>query len=141
MKTDSMNKFDYCYLGGLIVQLFVIIVGWDTAMADVNQAVQAEGGGQELLTFLENFILIGIVVVFVISLIISALISVARLGFVRYIFAVLVVLSGLSLVGDLVSPVASTLVVISSVVVFAMNCAAVFFVFQPDAGSWLRREV
>lgn len=39
MKTDSMNKFDYLYLGAMIVDLFVVIAGWDWLVMSSNNNV------------------------------------------------------------------------------------------------------
>ncbi len=141
MKTASMTKFDYAYLGALIFQLFFFIAAWDWLMMDIHEQIHARGGDTGMQVFVAEFYRIGILAGFAVSIIIWLLISVARLGFMRYILALLVAFSGVSLIGEFMVPGANWYFLLSYVVIFALNCAAIFFVFQPDAAAWLRREV
>ncbi|MBV7265515.1 hypothetical protein [Erythrobacter ani] len=140
MKTASMSKFDYLYLGALIVQLFVFIAGWDWLVMDIHNQVALGGGGPDAQVFVAGLLPTIVAITFAISLGIWMLISVARWGFVRYILALLVLLSALSLVAEVIEPTMNVYFFAAYAIILAMNIAALYFVFQPDAGAWIRRE-
>ena len=140
MKTDSMNKFDYLFLGSLIVDLFAVIVAWDWLVMNVHNQVWMSGGGPDAQVAVAGFLPWFMAFGFAVNLIVWALISVARIGFFRIILALFVAFNTVSFASELllgeVDPVMAVAAMVSSI----MTIAALYFVFQPDAGAWLRRE-
>jgi hypothetical protein len=143
MKTASMNKFDYLFLGSLIVDLFFVIAGWDWLVMSVHNQVAMSGGGPDAQVAVAGYLPWFMAFGFAINLVVWTLISVTRIGFLRIILALFVALNTVTFASELLLGGLDDIglvMTLASGVSTLMTIAALYFVFQPDAGAWLRRE-
>ena len=146
MKTDSMNKFDYLFLGSLIVDLFTAIAGWDWIAMDVHNRVWQGGGGPDMQVAMAEMAKWAVAAGFAFNLCLWALISIFRVGFVRIVLALVVALNAVTLASELFAGDASPTaypwpLLLSGAVSVAMTVAAMYYSFREDSGAWLRREI
>ena len=141
MKPDSMTKFDYLFLGALIFDLFIVIAGWDWILAMGREQLVRGGAEPEILEILPEYTATFMAIRFAALFAIWLSISIFRVGFMRYILALWMAHGIYSVVVELIDPIMNWLFRGASILVLLMSLAAVFFVFKPDAGAWLRREI
>lgn len=140
MKTDSMTKFDYLYLGGLIVEVFLMIAGWDYFLADFAYQLHVQGGDPRY----QQMMLDAAPWIYGFSLAIGLLcwvaISVWKFGFFRYVLALFVAVGFVSLVAESMQPNIDLFLFSLTWLSMILTVASLFFVFRADAGAWLRGE-
>ena len=148
MKTPSITKFDYLYWASIILDIFVLIAGWDFFVLILHEQVHAAGGGPDLQLFTSELapFIIGGALAF--SVFIWMLISLGRIGFFRWVLAGLILfdLSGLALTfageptGTFADPYMEYFLYADAFSSLLMAVSA-FFLFRADATAWFRREV
>lgn len=141
MKTDSMTRFDYLYLGSMILDLFVVIAGWDWIVMAIHDEVHLQGGGPDMEAFMSGLAPYFVAISFALGFLMWMLISVFRFQIFRWVLAILVGLDIVSFLLDFVFAPEVDIFYLADFVSLALVVGAVYFVFQPDAGAWLREEV
>lgn len=139
MKPDSITKFDYLFLGALILDLFVVIAGWDWILAAGHEQLIRGGAEPEMLEILPAYTVTFMTIRFAIMFGIWMSISLFRIGFIRYILALWMVYSIYSMITGF--QLLTLFFQLSGLIVLMMNLAALFFVFRPESNAWLRREI
>ena len=133
MKPAAIKKFDWLYLGSVAVGLLGFALNYG-AIADQANAELAAGG----LEGAANGLLIGSMLVGVaINVALWFLVSVLRIGFVKWIIVLFVAWGLLSLGTALASGEIASLNVIFGIISSLMGIASLYFVFQPEATAWL----
>ena len=133
MKPAAIKKFDWLYLGSVAVGLLGFALNYG-AIADQTNAELAAGG----LEGAANGLLIGSMLVGVaINVALWFLVSVLRIGFVKWIIALFVAWGLLSLGTALASGEIASLNVIFGIISSLMVVASLYFLFQPEATAWL----
>jgi hypothetical protein len=125
----------------LIAELRTVIAGWDWIAKSIHEMVAAQGGGPDVQVFFAGLIPWIIAFQLLCSLALWAFISVFRWSFFRIVLAIFVLLEVYSLLLEIVDPTAGLWFFVSGVLSTGMKVAAVVFVFQAEAGAWIRREV
>ncbi|MEL6541797.1 MAG: hypothetical protein AAFQ34_10380 [Pseudomonadota bacterium] len=141
MKTRAMNAFDYLFLGALIVQVFTVIAGWDWIAMEIHELIAMQGGGPDMQVFFSSMVPYFIAFDLFCGFALWAFISVFRWAFFRFVLAAFVALEVISLVQEIVDPIGGLWFFASGVLSVGLKITAVVFVFQSEAGAWLRREV
>jgi hypothetical protein len=134
MQPESIRKFTLFYLGSLVVSLVATFVGYEVLTAQLEAQSAATG-----LAVGTGTIIAGIVLNIVITLLLWYL--VARKGFViakwivvlLFLFTLVTSISGIFAGGLAVHEGLSLLAI-------ALQAAAVYFLFQPDAKAWFAGE-
>ncbi|MEM6828384.1 MAG: hypothetical protein AAF553_10610 [Pseudomonadota bacterium] len=108
---------------------------------EIHDAVAAEGGGPDMQVFFSSLVPWIIGFQMLCSFALWAFISVFRWGFFRLVLAAFVALEVLSILIEIVDPVESLWFFASAMLSTGLKVAAVVFVFQQDAGAWIRQEV
>ncbi|MEO1647235.1 MAG: hypothetical protein AAFR32_00275 [Pseudomonadota bacterium] len=141
MKTRAMNFFDYLFLSALILEIFTVIAGWDWIAMEIHNAISAQGGGPDMQVFFSSLVpwIIGFELFCGFAL--WSFISVFRWGFFRLVLAAFVALEVLSILNEIVDPIGGLWFLASAMLSTGLKVAAVVFVFQQDAGAWIRQEV
>jgi hypothetical protein len=129
-KPPSVRKFDYLYLGSILMGLVVFALTYETALATARAGLDGTGAqiGPGLLIG-------GLAFGIVINLALWFLVSGLRLGFVRWILGLFVAWGlfqvVLGFVREGVEPVQ-----LAGLAPLAMSIAAIAFLFRRDASSW-----
>jgi hypothetical protein len=134
MQPESIRKFTLFYLGSLVVSLVATFVGYEVLTAQLEAQSAATG-----LAVGTGTIIAGIVLNIVITLLLWYL--VARKGFViakwivvlLFLFTLVTSISGIFAGGLAVHEGLSLLAI-------ALQAAAVYFLFRPDAKAWFAGE-
>ncbi|MEM7701324.1 MAG: hypothetical protein AAF251_05250 [Pseudomonadota bacterium] len=140
MKPRAMNAFDYLFMGALIVEIFTVIVGWDWIAMGIHEHVAAQGGGPDMQVFFSGLVPWFIAFDLLLAFALWAFISVFRWSFWRIILAVFVALEVVSLLQEIVDPIGEFWFLASALLSTGLRVAAVVFVFQGEAGAWLRQD-
>ena len=133
MKPPSIKKFDYLYLGSIVVGLIIFALTYQTAL-DGAQAEMA-AAGQSGIEVGPGLIIGGLAFGIAINLALWFLVSGLRIEFVKWVLAIFAAWGVLSILTALAmgeAGVAQLLGLIPSV----MSIAAIYFLFQPDAKAW-----
>lgn len=136
MRPASIRKFDMFYLGSLALGVVNFVFGFDmmTAQAEAQLAANPSLAGMDAGTIMIVSFVIGLAI----NLGLWALISRLRIELVKWIL-VLFVLWGLVSLPALVSN-GITLVSALSVLTYALQIAAIFYLFKPDAKAWFAQK-
>ena len=137
-KPASIKKFDYLYIGSVLVGLVGLIVGWDGLIAQMNAEFAAQSLAPEG-NFATTTVITGFVIGTAISLALWFVISVLRIEFVKWILLLFTVWGVFSLVvGIATTGFAANQIwgIISTV----MSVAAIYMLFQPDAKAWFAEK-
>lgn len=133
MRPESIKKFDMLYLGAVVLGLINFVLSYQTVKAQMDAEMAASGievGAGVLI----GSIIFGVVI----SLALWFLISRLRIEVVKWVL-ILFFLWGLIglpalFAGDFE---ANDLIVL---VTYAMQAAAIYFLFQPDAKAWFAEK-
>ena len=133
-KPDSIKKFDYLYIGSIVVGALGLLLGWGALMDQVNAELAAQGlepeGG-----FATGAIIGGFVFGTALSLALWFLVSVLRIEFVKWILLAFL-LYGLFTMFVGVSQTGFDLVQVFGIISTIMSAAAIYMLFRPDAKEW-----
>ncbi|MEM7665305.1 MAG: hypothetical protein AAF250_05570 [Pseudomonadota bacterium] len=124
MRPQSIDTFDKLYLGALVVGLLNYLVSWDTMMEELA----ATGFGMV-------FAIITAGISYGISLLLWYFISRRASNVAKWILVVLTVIGLLFIPFGLIE--APILELILTLVITAMQIAAIYFLFRPDAKAYL----
>ena len=137
-KPASMKMFDLLYLGSIAVGLIGLALSWDGLVAQMIAEFDAQGLESDEATASATLIG-GFAFATAINLVLWFLLSVLRIAFVKWvlilfllwgIFSIIVGLTQAELGLQQVSGLVSTL----------MSCAAIYYLFRPDAKEWLAHK-
>lgn len=131
MRPDSIRKFDMLWLGALALGIVAFLLSYGTLKAQVDAQLAASGmtsgaGGAALIG--------GFVFGIVISLALWFLVSRLRLEFVKWILILLLIWGLVNLPAIFAD--GFTLIDVLSLIGTAMQAAAIYFLFRPDAKAW-----
>ena len=132
-RPDSIRKFELFYLGALLVGLVAGFVSFgSTADAVDAQLARAgmEGG--------ETFVLVSLGISLVFGLLMWFLIARKAIGFLKWLLLALLLYNVLAVPLAMTSGLGTVSII--GVVVMAMQAAAIFFLFRPDAKEWFARR-
>lgn len=131
MRPTSIIQFERFYLGALAVGLVGNVLNWDNAtallQADPNAAVLGTG-----------FLFISVAIGLAISLLLWFLAARKAVGVAKWIIVVFFAIGLISVpfsLGQL-----SGLAIVTSLVSMALQAAAVYMLFRPDAKKWFAGE-
>ena len=135
MRPDSIRKFDMLWLGALALGIVSFVLGYGTLKAQVD----AELAGSGLREGTSDFALMGgFAFGIVISFALWFLVSRQRLEFVKWILILLLVWGLINLPAIFAD--GFTLIDGLSLIGTAMQAAAIYFLFRPDAKAWSERK-
>jgi len=134
-KPASLKKFDYLYLGSIIVGFFYLVIGWDIYLREINAEIMALNGPRLEKHTITAAIAGSFIFSTAISLLLWLLISVLRLEFVKWIVATMCAFGLFALVIESVKN-GVTFSQIIGVIPTLMTMAAIYMLFQPDAKAW-----
>lgn len=130
MRPDSIRKFDMLWLGALALGVVAFVLGYGALKAQVDAQLAASG-----MTGASSAALIGgFAFGIVISLALWFLVSRLRLEFVKWILILLFVWGLINLPAIFAD--GFTLIDALSLIGTAMQAAAIYFLFRPDAKAW-----
>jgi hypothetical protein len=131
MRPDSIRKFDMLWLGALALGVVAFVLSYGTLKAQVD-AQLADAG---MAAGTSDFALMGgFAFGIVISLALWFLVSRLRLEFVKWILILLFVWGLINLPAIFAD--GFTLIDALSLIGTAMQAAAIYFLFRPDAKAW-----
>ena len=133
-KPDSIRKFDWLYLGSIVVGMIGLALGWGTLTEQMNQEFIAQGIEPDS-SIATGALIGGFAIGTAISLALWFLISVLRIEFVKWILVLFVLWSLVSLAGGIALS-GFDMIQISGIVSTIMSIAAIYMLFQPDAKEW-----
>lgn len=129
MRPDSIRKFDLFYLASIAIGIASSLMNYDALLADVatklSEAGLQDSSGTVMLVILGVF--------FAFNMLLWFLASRMRIGFVKWILLVIVVVSALLRLLNITSGVNVSITDIISVLLKAI---AVFFLFRADTKEW-----
>ena len=131
MKPAAIKRFDGLYLGAVALSLLATVMDFD----DLRAAMEAELALRGAQSATDAAIIVGLAVSAAFSLALWFLISVLRIGLLKWIaalFAAYGVVAFALAVGEITFDLAAIL----SLLVVLMNVAAVYFLFTPEAKAW-----
>lgn len=133
MRPESIVMFERLFLLSLVVSAVSFVMSYEDAMRAVanDAAMQQFGLG-------EGFVLGTLAVSFVVYLLLWYLIAHRASSLAKWILIVLVGFGVASLLTALRGPLGLT--VLLNVAVYALEVAALIFLFRADAKAWFRRE-
>ncbi|MHA6318606.1 hypothetical protein ACXYN8_13205 [Altererythrobacter sp. CAU 1778] len=133
MRPQSIKMFDYLFLGSLVLGALNFFLTFDDTMAQLqaDPAVASAGLGSG---FAVTVFAIGMAV----SLLLWFLVSRVRSKIAMWILIALTVIGLIMLPGSLAT--LPTLSVVTSLVITAMQLAALYYLFRPDAKAYLDKK-
>jgi hypothetical protein len=133
MRPESILMFERLFLASLVVSAGSFVIGYDAAMraVETDPAMQQFGLGG-------SFMIGALAVSFAIYLLLWYLIAHRASNVARWILVVLVALGVASLPLALTGPMSFT--VLLNLAVYALEVAALVFLFRADAKAWFRGE-
>ncbi|MAW90129.1 MAG: hypothetical protein CL574_03395 [Altererythrobacter sp.] len=137
-KPASIKKFDYLYIGSVIVGLAGLMLGWDTLIQQMNAEFAAQGVAPED-SFASTTVITGVLMGTAISLALWFLISRLRIEFVKWIIALFTAWSVISVLTAIVTG-SFNVSQISGIISTVMAVAAIYMLFQPDAKAWFAEK-
>lgn len=133
MRPDSIKKFDMLYLGSVILGLINFALGYDIIYAQME--AELAGSGVEPNS---AFLIAGILIGTAISIALWFLISRMRIEFIKWLLIVFLIWNLFSLPGMFADGV--QLIDMIGVAIFALQAAAIAFLFRPDAKAWFAEK-
>lgn len=133
MKPASMKKFDWLYLGSVAVGLLGFALNYGAVVDQTNAELAASGMDGAAGGLLIGGMLFGVAV----NLALWFLISVLRIGFVKWIVVIFVAWGALSLGFSLASGQTAGLNLIFGLIGTVMVIASLYFLFRPESTAWL----
>lgn len=131
MKPASIKKFDILYLGSFAIGLVGSALMFQSALEQTNADLIAAGNppvsGGTLMVMMASGLVVGLILWF--------LVSRKRIEFVKWLIALIV---GASVVSMIISVTNNgiSLAGIHGFITLPMQIAAVFFLFQPETTEW-----
>lgn len=136
MKPASIKKFDLFYLGSIVVGLIGFALSYGALLNQTNAemaAAGAEGMGEATLMG-------GLIVGVLFSVGLWFLISVWRIEVIKWVLALFVAWSVISLAMGLSAGFTLTTTMIIGLVSTLMSIVSIYFLFQPDAKAWFEED-
>lgn len=141
MKPKSLTTFDYVFLGSIIVDIFVIMAGWDWVLLEIHNETHLSGGGPDVQEFMGNFAPWAFAVGFGITFCLWALVSVVRVAFFRYILLILTFLEVASVLLEIVIAEGNFYFTLAAALTAGMRALSMIFLFNQESVMWIRREI
>lgn len=134
MKPGSIRKFDWLYLGSLVVSLLGFALNFGTISAQTNAELAAQGVEGMGAGVLIGGLLFGIAI----SLALWFMISVLRIELAKWLLILLTAWSVVTTATAAARAFNSTMAwgLISTI----MTIIAIWFLFQPDAKAWFAEK-
>lgn len=130
MKPESIRKFDLFYLASVAVTVVTLFIGYDAIVARTGE----EGASQGVV--LGPGVAIGAFVIgLLISLLLWWLVSAKRMALAKWIIVVFFVIGLFGLPSALGNGI--TLLEAVNLLAMALQAAAIWFLFRPDAKAYL----
>ena len=136
MKPAAMRKFDWLYLGSIAVGVLGFALTYGTLADSVRAELTASGMEGAAGGFLIGSMLVGVAI----NVALWFLISVLRIGFVKWILLLFVAWGLLSFGISIASGQAPALNLVIGAISSIMVVASVYFLFQPEATAWLAQK-
>ncbi len=135
MRPSSIVMFERLFLASLAISVVNFFVGYDAMVASVERepTLSAVGVG-------EGAAVAAFVIGLAIYLLLWFLIARKASNVAKWVLVVLLALSVLSLLSTLASSFALTATTLLGLAVYALEIAAVVFLFRDDAKAWLKGE-
>ena len=133
MRPDSIRKFDWLYLGSLVLSVLAFALNYGEIVAQVDRELAGSGveGGSGLAA---GSLIFSVIV----SLAIWFLISRLRVEVVKWVLVVFFVFGLIGVPATLAQ--LPSLYAILNLVVLVMQIGAIWFLFQPDAKAWFAEK-
>ncbi|MXO96852.1 hypothetical protein GRI34_10545 [Erythrobacter aquimaris] len=135
MKPAAIKKFDFLYIGSMVVSVLGAVLSFDDLVAISDDQLATEG----LPAMGSGVLLIGLAFTIVITLALWFLVSKLRIEFVKYILALFAAYSIFSVAMGSSAEVPMTNLLIGWVSTI-MSVAAVYFLFTPEAKAWFAEK-
>ena len=135
-KPAAIRNFTLLYLGAMVISLIASFMNMDSAAAAIDSqfaedpniaAAGLDGSGS-------TFLMVGLVVGALFNLLMWYLIAVQRLGFLKWVLVVLLAYNVVTAIYAMTSGMAQIGIV--GTVTLAMQAAAIYFLFTPEAKAW-----
>lgn len=136
MKPAAIRKFDWLYLGSIAVGVLGFALTYGTLADSVSAELTASGMEGAAGGFLIGSMLVGVAI----NVALWFLISVLRIGFVKWILLLFVAWGLLSFGISIASGQAPALNLVIGAISSIMVVASVYFLFQPEATAWLAQK-
>ena len=136
MKPAAIRKFDWLYLGSIAVGVLGFALTYGTLADSVSAELTASGMEDAAGGFLIGSMLVGVAI----NVALWFLISVLRIGFVKWILLLFVAWGLLSFGISIASGQAPALNLVIGAISSIMVVASVYFLFQPEATAWLAQK-
>lgn len=137
-KPASMKLFDALYLGSIAVGLIGVALVWDGLVAQMMEEFAAQGLDSSEATASATLIG-GFAFGIAINLVLWFVISVLRIAFVKWVLILFLVWGIFGILVGL-SEAPFGLQQVTGLVSTLMSCAAIYYLFQPDAKEWLAQK-
>ncbi len=131
-KPDSIRKFDWLYLGSVVVGLLGLALNWGSVSGQVNAELGADTANVALIG--------GLVLGTGISVALWFLVSVLRIELVKWVLIVMVLWTLVTMPIGIASAGGLGLTNITGIVSTIMTIAAIWFLFQADAKAWFAEK-
>jgi len=134
MKPASIRKFDWLYLGSVVIGLLGVALNYGA----ISSATEADLAGQGHAGMGMGILIAGVAFGIAISLALWFMISILRIGLAKWL---LVILTAWSVVTSGVA-IATTFdaTMVWGLVSTVMTVLAIWFLFQPDATEWFAEK-
>ena len=131
MKPTAIKRFDWLYLGAIVLSTVATFINYDSLMAQMEAELATSGAeGVSSIALIGGFAF-GIVV----SLALWFLVSVLRIGLVKWIIALFAAWGAVSFVLSMLQTGFDVSLVLGAIAVI-MNVAAAALLFTPEAKAW-----
>ena len=135
MKPASVKKFDWLYLGSIIIGLAGVALNYENLVAAADAEMAAQGV-EGMMT--GGFLIVSLLFGVSISLALWFCVSVLRIELVKWVIALFTAWSIVSYIGSFDTRM--DLSIISGLVSTVMTIAALYYLFQPDAKAWFAEK-
>jgi len=136
LKPAAIRKFDWLYLGSIAVGVLGFALTYGTLADSVSAELTASGMEGAAGGFLIGSMLVGVAI----NVALWFLISVLRIGFVKWILLLFVAWGLLSFGISIASGQAPALNLVIGAISSIMVVASVYYLFQPEATAWLAQK-
>lgn len=134
MKPASMKKFDMFYLGSIAVGLIGFALAYNDIVAQTNAELTASGVEPMGTGVIIGSLIFGVLI----NLALWFLVSVQRIGLVKWLIALLIAWGVISLLTSLGA--GFTTEVLIGLASTALGIVSLYFLFQPESTEWLARD-
>ncbi|MDG6079480.1 hypothetical protein E3U23_09770 [Erythrobacter litoralis] len=131
MKPTAIKRFDWLYLGAIVLSTVATFINYDSLMAQMEAELATSGAESVSSIALIGGFAFGIVV----SLALWFLVSVLRIGLVKWIIAIFAGWGAVSFVLSMLQTGFDVSLVLGAIAVI-MNVAAAALLFTPEARAW-----